>query len=59
MDNSEEPEDAPREQAPNGWSDELVAEARRQSRAVAKSPVAAEDQAFVDAFTRLVLDEDG
>ena len=32
-------------------------EARRQSRAVTDSPVAADDQAFVDAFNKQALDD--
>lgn len=36
---------------PDVWSPEFVAEARRQSLAVANSPHAAEDQAFADAIS--------
>lgn len=40
---------------PDVRSPEFVAEAHRQSRAVASSKSAADDQAFVDAFNAEVL----
>jgi Protein of unknown function (DUF3018) len=36
---------------PDTRSPEFTAEARRQSRAVAQSPFAVEDQAFIDAIS--------
>jgi hypothetical protein len=39
------------------WTPELEAEARRQSRAVARSPHATDDQAFVDAFSGQLFDD--
>jgi Protein of unknown function (DUF3018) len=50
MDSFQRPDREVPEQVPNVRPPELVTEARRQSRAVAESPVAADDQAFVDAF---------
>lgn len=41
---------------PDARSPSFAAEARRQSRLVAESPHAAEDQAFVDAISELKLE---
>lgn len=43
---------------PDTRSPEFAAEARRQSRAVAESPHAAEDQAFIDAISEGIFDLD-
>lgn len=43
---------------PDTRSPEFAAEARRQSRAVAESPHAAEDQAFIDAVSEGIFDLD-
>lgn len=42
---------------PDRKSPEYLAEARRQSRAVASSPHAADDQAFVDSLSEWIFEE--